>query len=74
MKHLCPTEQEWRSRILWWLVLGTGVLVLVFSMIEAFSFSFSKIAVLAVAIFVSTLVSQYEARIPELEPVGVEHA
>ena len=65
MKHLCPTEQEWRSRILWWLVLGTGVLVLVFSMIEAFSFSFSKIAVLAVAIFVSTLVSQYEARIPE---------
>jgi len=64
MKHFINLEIDRQSKVLRWLVLGIAVLVLAFSVIEVFSFSFTNIVILAVSIFVSALISKYEVKIP----------
>ncbi|MGI8409385.1 MAG: HD-GYP domain-containing protein, partial [Pyrinomonadaceae bacterium] len=64
MKHFINLEIDRQSKVLRWLVLGIAILVLAFSVIEVFSFSFTNIVILAVSIFVAALISKYEVKIP----------
>lgn len=69
MKDRNPLQNDLKSRSLGWLVLAAGISVIGFAMFQVFSFSFSKIAVLAASIFVAVLVSKYEARIPNTNTI-----
>ncbi len=64
MKYTSPLQSGSKSRSLWWLIFAAGMIVLGFAMYEAFSFSFSKLVVLAASVFVAILISKHEARIP----------
>lgn len=59
-----PTKDNSKSRLLRWLVLAAGIAVFGFALFEAFSFSFSKLIVLAASMFVVILVGKHEVRIP----------
>ena len=58
-----PSQGNFISRSLRWLVFAAGILVLGFALYEAFSFSFSKLVVLAASMFVVILLSKYEIKI-----------
>ena len=63
MKHLRALEIGWQSKMLRWFVLGIAVMVLAFSIIQVFSFSFSNIVVLAILILVVALTSQHLSKV-----------
>ncbi len=57
-------KQDWGAHILWCIIVGSAMVVVFASVVEAFSFSFTKIAILAVSIFVALLISKYSVEIP----------
>ncbi len=64
MKPLNFSELNLQTKALAAAAVLMAAAVLAYASLSAFSFSYSKIAVLAVAIFVSILVNRYAARIP----------
>ncbi len=50
-------------------MFGTSLFIFVSAMVGAFSFSITKLIVLAVSVFVSVLISQYQAKIPHTRTV-----
>ncbi len=64
MKYFDTSELKWQSQGLFGFIVTSALCILAFAVIKAFSFTFSTIVVLAVSIFISALVSQYHARIP----------
>jgi diguanylate cyclase (GGDEF)-like protein/putative nucleotidyltransferase with HDIG domain len=69
MENHLENKNDWRSNVLWWSVTGVAAGVFCFSLFEVFTFTFTKTAILAVAIFVAVLVAKYHFRIPRTESV-----
>lgn len=67
MKDLEYKQIDWRTNLLWWSLTCAALAIVVFSIFAAASFAFSRLAVLAVAVFVAFLVAPYNFRIPRSE-------
>lgn len=65
MKIFDISELNWRTRILWFLMLGAAVAVLGFSAFSASQFEIKQHFILAVAMIIAALASQHQLRIPE---------
>ena len=64
MKKSYTTESDLTASVVWWTVVVVAVLGLGYSIFEAVSFSFAKVLVVLVSIFVASLVCRYEVEIP----------
>lgn len=64
MKNFGLLENNWWTKFVVCFVLGAAIFVIGLSAFEAVSFSFSKILILSVSVFVSALVSKYQVKIP----------
>jgi len=64
MKNLTDNANKTETGIIWYVMLGAAVLSVAFAGFSLISFSLTGIIVLAVSIFVSTLLTRYSAAVP----------
>lgn len=65
MKNFDISELNWRTRILWFLMLGAAIAALGYSAFSASQFEFTQHFILAVSMIIAALASQHQLRIPE---------
>jgi diguanylate cyclase (GGDEF)-like protein/putative nucleotidyltransferase with HDIG domain len=64
MKNLDIPKNDLQSKMLWSSVLGVAGFVLCFSLIELWFFTFSRLLILAVSVFISMIVCRYRPKLP----------
>lgn len=65
MNDIESSNDRWQTKTLWYPTAAVTVLILGFALFRAVSFSLSETIVLAIASFVSILISRYDFRIPK---------
>ncbi len=69
MKLVGFSGRGWPFKIFWLVMFGVSLFIVCSAIVGAFSFSFTKLVVLAVSVFVSVLISRYQAKIPHTRTV-----
>ncbi len=64
MKNLSSPNNSWHSQPLWLGIVSAGVVVLGFSIVDIFTVSVSRVAVIAASAFVAVLTSRHRIRLP----------